>query len=193
MSAKILNAVHNAMLLIKAFWHQPQTIGAILPSSQRLTRLMAAQISVENLGFIIEIGAGTGAITAALLEHGIHATQLIVIEQSVALAKHLRKQFPEVTVIEGDAANLRQLLPVEVKQINAIVSSLPLRSLPDAQVDTILIELKNILAEHGKLIQYTYDIFSKNDRYMRGFQLVKSYSVWLNLPPAKVQVFENIS
>jgi phospholipid N-methyltransferase len=177
------------MLLLKELWHNPKTVGAVWPSSDRLAKKMAAQISPKHPGFVIEIGAGTGAITKALLARGILPTHLIVIEQSANLVDHLHEMFPEVVIIKGDAAHLRQILPAAVNQINAIVSSLPLRSLPNEQVSVILNELHALLPPESKLIQFTYDLFSKEERYMEGFRLIKSFSVWLNIPSAKVQVF----
>lgn len=176
-------------LFIRELWRRPQAIGAVCPSSPHLTKKMAAEINKKKPGIIIEIGAGTGAVTKALLARGIAPSNLVLIEQSPDLAKYLRTQFPEVCVIEGDAAVLRQLLPDPTVEINAIVSSLPLLSLPSEQVIAILNEWACLLPLKGKLIQYTYDFFSSKPHRMTGFTLIKSHSIWLNVPPAKIQVF----
>lgn len=47
---------------------------------------MAAWVDPEQEGWVIELGGGTGAITAALLQHGIGVNRLIVIEKSKRLA-----------------------------------------------------------------------------------------------------------
>ncbi|MBY0545474.1 MAG: methyltransferase domain-containing protein [Gammaproteobacteria bacterium] len=176
-------------LFIRELWRRPQAIGAVCPSAPHLTNKMAAQVSKKKPGIVIEVGAGTGAVTKALLARGISPSNLVVIEQSPDLADYLRKQFPGVLVIEGDAAILRQLLPDPNAEINAIVSSLPLLSLPPEQVVAILKEWAHLLPPKSKLIQYTYNFFSSKPTHMIGFTLIKSYSIWLNVPPAKIQVF----
>ncbi|NNM59032.1 MAG: methyltransferase domain-containing protein [Legionellales bacterium] len=188
-STKLTKTFTQTMLLLKEFWKHPQKVGAICPSSPRLARVMARQIDKTRDGWIIEIGAGTGAVTEALLDEGVSPSQLIVVEQSESLVDYLRDRFSTLQVIQGDAANLRQLIPVDSQKINAIVSSLPMLSLPPEQVSSILKEFYALLPADGKLIQYTYDVLSPKAKPLEGFILVKTYSIWLNVPPAKVQVF----
>ena len=52
-----------------------------------------------------------------------------MIERSTAFVQHLRARFPGVAILHGDAADLGRLLP-RSSRIDAIVSSLPLLSLP---------------------------------------------------------------
>lgn len=181
-------SIKNAWLLIKELYQHPNNIGAVYPSSDTLATKMANQVPLNHPGVVIEIGAGTGPITKALLQRGIDANRLIVIENSYTLYDHLRKRFPQIQIIAGDAVDLELLLPRDIK-INAIVSSLPLRSLPPKKVVQILEQFHKILTSDGLLIQYTYDIFSRKERYLSQFKLRHTYPVWLNLPPAKVQVF----
>ena len=189
-----LNTFQQFMLLIKALWHSPKAVGAVFPSSSALAKKMAAELdSLQTEGYIIEIGAGTGAITAKLLETGIPHQFFIIIEQSALLAQHLRERFPHLLIIEGDAADLKSLLSDIHLPIRAIISSLPLRSLPNAQVEKIMNEMYGLLDEQGRLIQYTYDFFSRSTKnYNKGFRLLKSSAVFLNIPPARVEVFQKL-
>lgn len=71
---------------------------------------------------VLEIGAGTGALTDRLLAHGDHVT---AIERDTRLVSFLREEFAEpreqnrLTVLEGDA------LSVELPDFTASVSNLP--------------------------------------------------------------------
>lgn len=177
-------------LFFTELYNHPQAVGSVWPSSLRLGKLMAKQIPHDTLGYIIEVGGGTGAVTKALLHYGIPADKIIVVERSANLAEHLREQFPSLTVIEGDATHLHQLLPSSVHPIKAIVSSLPLRSLPPAAVEALLSEFQQVLLPHnGHLIQFTYDLRTNNTNMIKGFRLIQSNYIWLNLPPACVQTF----
>ncbi|MHB8564056.1 MAG: hypothetical protein ACYDDA_08960, partial [Acidiferrobacteraceae bacterium] len=82
-------------LFVKVLCSRPQTIGAPCPSSRRLANYMAAQAIASAKGTVVELGAGTGVVTQALLDRGLAAEKLIVVEQSPILAGHLRARFPQ--------------------------------------------------------------------------------------------------
>lgn len=148
---------------------------------------MSQCITKTEAGFILELGPGTGAITAGILKSGISANQLIALEISPHLAQDLKKNFPEITVIQGDATQLSK--HVENKKFDTIISSLPLRSLPKADLEKILQEIPKVLSPNGKFIQFTYAIFSR-EKFLPGkYRLEKSFIEWRNVPPARVDVF----
>ncbi|MDZ7737404.1 MAG: methyltransferase domain-containing protein [Gammaproteobacteria bacterium] len=59
---------------------------------------------------MVELGAGTGAITRALLSRIDNPERLVCIERSPVLVDLLQKRFPTIRVIEGDARQLDSLL-----------------------------------------------------------------------------------
>ena len=79
------------------FWDawrgNPRAVGAIVPSGQGLARAMTAQIPIGK-GSILELGAGTGAFTRALLARGIHERDLVLIEREPVFLEALRYEFP---------------------------------------------------------------------------------------------------
>jgi phosphatidylethanolamine/phosphatidyl-N-methylethanolamine N-methyltransferase len=178
------------LFLCEAITH-PSTVGALFPSSKRLANALAQQISYNNSGLIIELGAGTGAVTAALLQQKSFQHELIVIERSTKLAKHLMHRFPNVRVIQGDAGHLHQLLDkyAPMTPIQAIVSSLPLRSLPTHIVKKIGQEIDQILKKGSFFIQYTYSLWGKAIAPSPHLKLIRRQWIWCNLPPARIDVF----
>lgn len=168
--------------------NRPGAIGAICPSSRYLARQMARQIPVSADGLVIELGGGTGSITQALLEHGIPPERLMVIEYSMTFVRQLRRRFPQLNVVHGNAADLCQLVPRGTK-VNAIVSSLPLCSLPDTITQSILQQWGLLLHEHGVAIQFTYNL--RGPRWRKHIQARQTHSkiVWANLPPANITTF----
>lgn len=169
----------------------PLTIGAAFPSSKKLAQAMAAQVPTSTQGFIVELGAGTGVVTEALLERGISPERIIVIERSANLAQHLRNRFPAMRIIEGDASHLAELLDTAKDRVAVIVSSLPMRSLPKTILSAIHAQLENVLQPGGLLIQYAY--FTPGKRPLQlpeHFKPVHTHFVWENLPPARLYVFQ---
>ncbi len=179
----------STLAFLKALAINPKTTGAILPSSQYLANNMASFIDPSKNTLVVELGAGTGVITEAILKTGLPAQQLIAVEYAPHLAKKLRKKFPDVTIIEGNAAHLTHLLKNFTTPIDTIISGLPLRSLPREMRDKVLLEIPRVLTNQGKYIQFTYDIRSHERLYPPNYCLLKSSIVWRNIPPAKVDLF----
>lgn len=176
-------------LFAREMLNNPREIGAACPSSPKLGRAMANVLPFPLHGVVVELGAGTGIITAALLARGVPPEKLLVLERSANLVKHLRDKFPQLNVIEGDAAHLSQFLSPETK-VAAIVSGLPFRSLPAPVGKEIVNQITQLLGHDGVFIQFTYDLRGRwFEQQHKQFRLAQSTIVWRNLPPARVDVF----
>ena len=171
----------------------PRNIGAACPSSKKLAQRIASFVPLADDGYVVELGAGTGVVTAALLTHGIPPDRLIVVEKSKRLADLLRKKFPNLTIIHGDAAALSSLLLTALDfrytPISTIVSSLPLRSLPSHAVEKICMQIQHTISLNGNLIQFTYDIRPSKSPIFPMLQNSHSKIVWRNLPPARIHSY----
>jgi phosphatidylethanolamine/phosphatidyl-N-methylethanolamine N-methyltransferase len=171
----------------------PGPIGAAVPSSPALARGMARMVHGAADGYVVELGAGTGAITEGLIREGVCPERLMAVEYSPEMAKLLRRRFPLITVLQGDACNLNHLLRQsfghrEPPPIAAVVSSLPLRSLPKRKVARLFLEVRRLLANGGHFIQFTYAVH-RSTRFPQCFKLIESSLVWANLPPARVESY----
>ena len=63
-----------------AWIRSPLKIGALTPSSKSLARAMARQVDLSEEGMVVELGAGTGAVTHALAL-AIPAERLLIVER----------------------------------------------------------------------------------------------------------------
>ena len=173
----------------------PLKTGSVRPSGRHLTRLIAdAVVDLAQDEWIVELGGGTGAVTRALIESGIAPDRMVVLERDRALSEWLRRAFPEVTIVSGDALDLqRHLESHNAGPVRRIVSSLPLLSLPRNQRNMILAEAFAVLGDNGSLIQYSYGPSCPISRTMRvqlGIDAKRVGTAWSNLPPARVWEFE---
>ena len=175
-------------LLLRELIRDPAGMGAICSSSALLAERMAAWVDAEQEGWVIELGGGTGAITAALLQHGIAAGRLIVIEKSKRLARHLRTRFPSIRILHGDAADIGMMTKGGMV-VTAVVSGLPLRSMPSDVVRNITTACALALGPKGRLIQFTYWPRTPSAWVTAGLIQAASQMVWINLPPARIEVF----
>ena len=87
----------------------PRRIGAIAPSGAALARAMAAEVDPVRPGFILELGPGTGAITAALIDRGFAPERIVAIEYEAEFAALVRRRCPGVHVVQGDAFDLEHV------------------------------------------------------------------------------------
>jgi phospholipid N-methyltransferase len=110
------------------------------------------------------------------------------------LVEHLQKRFPQLHIIQGDAAELQSIVDrvsgTSNTHIDYVVSCLPFRSLPAPLCKTIIQQIKQVLGSTGKLIQFTYDLRSKEFHHFTDFKRIDSAIVLPNIPPARVDLFE---
>jgi phosphatidylethanolamine/phosphatidyl-N-methylethanolamine N-methyltransferase len=169
---------------------RPAMVGALLPSSRGLARAMAR--AAEGAELIVELGAGTGAITAALCEQHPR-TPTIAVELQAALAEHLAARYPQVDVRCAPAHSVLRGLEAAVPRV-VLVSSLPFRSLPLRwRAPTSLAIERFLLADARRhLVQYTYQPRAPFDlRHADALRWHQYGVVWRNAPPAWVWVLRS--
>ena len=121
----------EAKLFFLRALRNPLQLGALTPSSRYLGALLARYAVVDDASPIVEIGAGTGSLTRALIKAGISPERIYAIELDLELAAYLKTSLPGVNVIQGNAANLSHILPSEIiGKIHRVVSGLPMINIP---------------------------------------------------------------
>jgi phosphatidylethanolamine/phosphatidyl-N-methylethanolamine N-methyltransferase len=179
----------------------PLQVGAAAPSSARLGRAMAAALHLDRPGPVVELGAGTGAITKMLLESGVQPDRLLIVEREPAFLRILRERFPApVRVLAGDAQELPRLARgVGIQRVPAPGFGLALSALPPPRPppvrDKILLASFALMPEAGEFIQYTYGPappISKQRLATLGLGAERLRTVWRNLPPASVWRFTTV-
>lgn len=190
------NRLQDNLLFLSRFASAPTKVGAVVPSSRSLGRAMAAELPADY-SICVELGGGTGSLTRALLAAGVPRDKLIVIERDPRLVALLRKRFPRVRVIEGDAQELSALLAeAGVSDVDAVFSGLPFRSLPGPVRRNIAAATFAVLRPGGIFVQFTYwgeppVPPELTGRY--GIGGVMTRRVWRNLPPANVWRYERLA
>ena len=124
--------------------------------------------------------------------------RLLVVERDPKLCAMLRKHFPQLTIVQEDACNLNDMLEARgIKQVNAIVSSLPLLSLPKAVSEAILNQISQLMQyQHAPMVQFTYGPRSSiTTAQMRQLQMMGKpvARILCNLPPATVWQYKALA
>lgn len=164
----------------------PRIVGAVAPSSPALAAAMLSAAQPLE-GPVLELGAGTGVFTRALLRAGVAPRELQVVERLPEFAAHLRAQLPAVQVLELDAVQLR---PAHFAEPPAVVlSGLPLRAMDQAQIEAILRAVIDCCRPDLRFVQFSYGWRCPVPASLRaclGLRAERLRWVPLNLPPAWV-------
>ena len=185
----------EAWTFFRQWLRRPLSTASVAPSSKYLARRIVAALPPETTR-VIELGAGTGVFTRALLAHGVAPDDLLVVEFNPELHRYLLQQFPGVSVIQADAryleANGEVAAFMQAGPAQAIVSGLGLLAMPKAMQRSVLAGAFSLLPPEGCFIQFTYGPkVPVAEEVMRelGLRAQRHGFTLRNLPPASVYVF----
>jgi phosphatidylethanolamine/phosphatidyl-N-methylethanolamine N-methyltransferase len=175
---------------LRSWLERPLSIGAVAPSGKMLARAMARYVDPDSDGPVVELGPGTGPVTAALVAAGVAPSRLVLVEFNPAFCRILRARYPGATVVEGDAYSLRRLLEtLLIQPAAAVVSSLPLVTKPIKQRLRLIGDAIDLMVPGAPFVQFTYSVAAPLPKRLGGFAVEASERIWMNIPPARVWVY----
>jgi len=182
----------ESKLFFRRWLRNPRQLGTLAPISVKLSRLAAREaVSHYKPGTpVVEIGAGTGRLTRALLACGIQAKDLTVVELDQEMCDFLRESIPDIQVIKGDALCLKELLPPEIcKKVGVVVSAIPFMYLKESLRKSLVQAAFSILRPQAKIVHVTYSPRSPLS-FWKGVKQSRIVAAWFNLPPGFVWRFQ---
>lgn len=187
------------------------SIGAIIPTSRHAARVMAAEVARRRgPKTILEVGPGTGAITAAIIKHLGPADRLVLCEINPGFVAYLRQRFEREPAFRRvrDQVTLHEMSVTALEGralFDNIVSAIPFTACPPDLVEAIFERYRELLRPGGVLtyIEYAYLRALKRrlhpaaraeaeavstilERYIRGYEFRRD-TVWRNVPPAWIR------
>jgi phosphatidylethanolamine/phosphatidyl-N-methylethanolamine N-methyltransferase len=187
------NSLKNspAWIHFRRFLADPVGVASIIASSPSLGRLIAEQVCYAGDDYVVEIGAGTGTVTRAILSSGVPADKLIAVEIDHKMAEFLRTAYPEITVIERSAFDLKGALPPRIiGKVGSVVCGLPIRFFPVEQQRELAATMLSLIRPGGRILAYTHRLTSPirtEETELTGRRLGFTLQ---NLPPASVWALE---
>jgi phospholipid N-methyltransferase len=184
------SAPHRGVFF-KSWLKDPFHVASITPSSRWLARLMATDVAAGAR--VVELGAGTGTLTEAIVQQGVSEGDLYLVEQHAMFCEVLRQRFPGSRVVQADAAALTEVLGAIRGTVDYVISGLPIAWFNRDKKARILRAAFELLRPGGRYQQFTYlgpppvggRLLDELD--LRATLLGVSP---LNLPPAFVYRFE---
>jgi phosphatidylethanolamine/phosphatidyl-N-methylethanolamine N-methyltransferase len=175
---------------IRSWLDKPITMGSVTPSGKALARTMARYVDPNVPGPVIELGAGTGPVTQALVDHGVDSSRLVLVEFNPSFCRLLRTRFPGATVIQGNAYRIQHLLGGLLREpAAALVSGLPLMTKPFKVRQRLMHEAFELMVPSAPFVQFTYAMVPPIPNRPANVTAEPSELIWQNFPPARVWVY----
>jgi phospholipid N-methyltransferase len=169
---------------------QGQT-GGIVPSQRFLIARMIAPVPESYRGQIIELGAGTGALTLRLAAR-CPGARILACEINPSLARGCRDNLARaghngrVEVVSASAEHLLSEMGRHgMEKPDFVISGIPLGNLGREKARTLLDAIRQTLGEGGMYIQFQHSLLDRKKIRVR-FPNTHTVPVFLNFPPAVV-------
>ncbi len=178
-------AVKEKMFFLHQFAKNPRRVGSITPSSDFLVRTMIEPVQWDNIRTIVELGAGTGALTRYIEELRHPESNAIAFEVDQKMRQRLAALYPGMHY-RSNATDLRAVLnEMGLSEVDCILSGLPFANFEQQLRDSILEGVLGSLKTGGLFVTFQYSRQMKN-QFQESFSHVDVRFAPLNLPPAFV-------
>jgi phospholipid N-methyltransferase len=206
----------DSRVFLRQFFVQYHTTGSVLPSSKALANALCRYAAgngatpLNGPREILEVGPGTGAVTARLVTKLRPTDRLTLVELNDDFVDHLHKRFDTEKAFKA-VANQTQILKCRVEELtgehryHALISGLPLNNFTVAEVEQILDLFQRVIRPGGTLSFFEYIAIRRvkslvsgptGRHRLRGIgnaiqktlqgREIKCDWVWPNVPPAWV-------
>ena len=176
----------------KGWQRDKKGVGALLPTSAITARRMASVIDTSSGLPVLELGAGTGVITKAIIERGVAPHNLVSIEYASHFCDLLRKRFSGVDVRNGKVFELDTVLADRRGQIfDSVISAVPMLSFPLERRIALMKALLSRIPRGRPVVQITHGPMSPLPAMPEIYTIAHFDFVMRNLPPAQLWLYRS--
>jgi phosphatidylethanolamine/phosphatidyl-N-methylethanolamine N-methyltransferase len=145
------------MFFLSRFLRSPRTVGALTASSRALAQAMVHGVDLGCPGRIAELGPGTGALTATIVERLGLETRFLALDIDQAFVAQIQRRWPSIECVCASAEQLHVLAADRgMWPLDHIVSGLPFVSLPPPMTRLILESVASALRPGGTFTTFQY-------------------------------------
>ncbi len=184
------------LVFLRRAIRRPDLLATPFVTGDRLAHQLAGVVPEGCTGTVVELGAGTGALSAPIRDRLGPGARHLAIEIDGELVAHLRATKPWLEIVQGDALDYDGLLAqAGIDKVDAVVSSLPWALFDQPQRRELLAAIGARMAPHGVFATITtWMAMPARVRELRAAlngafdEVVETSTVWRNPPPARLFV-----
>lgn len=191
---KFAQKFDDELKFFRGWIDKPRAVGSIVPTSSFTARKMASVIDTTSGLPALEVGPGTGIITKYILKHGVNPKDLYAVEYSHDFVVHLRRNFPGVNIIEGDAFDIGATLETALgkdapQQFDSVVSGVPLLNFPVERRVKYLESMLTRIPAGRPVVQITYGPKSPIPPGLGDYTVEHFDFILRNIPPTQLWIY----
>lgn len=173
-------------LYFRKWLRHGRQVASVMPSSRFLAASTCNRIDSTRPQTILELGAGTGAVTRIAAARMHPRSRLVAVECDPDFARALTHAAPRAEVVQADACELADVLArLGIEHVDVVLNGLPMPSLSKVQRAALYAAIGG-LAGNPWVSQITVMPWVYERFYRRYFARVEFEPVFRNLPPGGV-------
>ena len=150
----------DSLEFFRILLRRPVKVGALTPSSDQLAKTMVKDLDLSNGDTVIELGAGTGALTRAIRSKMKDPECYLGIEREAEFVTYLEDRFPDMNFVNGNAEDCCEIFEESgLSPVKVIISSLPWAYWPVKVRDDVLDSIDKMMPPGCifRTIQYAHN------------------------------------
>lgn len=174
----------------QAFLKSPRVVASVIPSSPFLVRRIVKAADPAAANVVVELGAGTGGTTRAMLKSMGPQAKMLVIERTAEFIDTLDNiDDPRLEVVHGCASTVvEELARRGLGAADVVISGIPFSTMPPALAQEIVVAVQDALAPGGRFVAYQFtDRVAEYARPVMGPPEVEIEFV--NVPPIRLFIW----
>lgn len=191
---------NDAARFLATFVRNPRSVGAVLPSSPALARVLAGGLDLVAGDVVVEYGPGTGPITKAIEPQLVEGASYLGIERDPGFHMRLTARYAKLAFHLGSVEDVAEVLEQHgLARPRYIISGLPFASLPGDVQHNVIEATRRVLRPDGEFRTFQY-VHAWNMAAARRFRSEmrqkfaheeRSKAVIANVPPAYVLTYRD--
>ena len=183
--------LRDRIAFFKEFLKNPQQVASVVPSSRFLERRVVEVAGVQAAGTVVELGAGTGGTTRAILGAMPRDAKLLSIEINSKFRASLERIGDSRLVAHtGSAHELEEALSLHnLPAPEVVISGIPFSKIGRTSASRILETISSVLVPGGRFV--AYQLHKRVESLCRPFLGPARVEVELrNFPPLRIYCWE---
>jgi len=156
MAQQLQDGLIDHALFLREFLRRPRQVASIVPSSRFLERRIVDMAEIRSAHTVVELGAGTGGTTRAILGAMPSDAKLLVIEINPQLCELVGRITDDRLIVHcGCAHELKRVLAsYGLAAPDAVISGIPFSTINRVTGLRILDTISATLAAGGRFVAY---------------------------------------